>query len=69
VAATEARPRGARGAVTDDENELLEAMMRRLDAVEVRLMRRLNDVVSMLADLERRVTDGRPDLDDDGGDL
>jgi hypothetical protein len=53
--------------VTDDENELLEAMMRRLDAVEVRLMRRLNDVVSMLADLERRVSDGRPDLDDDGG--
>ena len=53
--------------MTDEENELLEAMVRRLDAVEVRLMRRLNDVVSMLADLERRVTDGRPDLDDDGG--
>jgi hypothetical protein len=46
--------------VTDEENELLEAMMRRLDAVEVRLMRRLNDVVSMLADLERRLSGTSP---------
>ena len=46
--------------MTDDENELLEAMMRRLDAVEVRLMRRLNDVVSMLVDLERRLSGTSP---------
>lgn len=46
--------------MTDEENELLEAMMRRLDAVEVRLMRRLNDVVSMLVDLERRLSGTSP---------